>query len=155
MKPGPYQRQPSPSGQRDKSTGLGTRKLVTLAKSLAPLSLGVDEEVLLAQPFSEVSPCPQACRPGRPACKSQHHWALHRIIEIKRFAGVDINSPKALASPLSRASAWQTRGTPVSLAPNSPSWSSPPQPPAADSVGSQVEALCLTPTSLPVTIHLF
>lgn len=78
---------------------------MTLAKSSAPLSLGVDEEVLLAQPFSEVSPCPWAYRPRRPACKSQHNWALRRIIEIKRFAGVDINSPKALASPLSRAGA--------------------------------------------------
>ena len=104
---------------------------------------GVDEEALQAGPALHSALVPELPVSMQEASTTQ---ALERILEIRRFAGVDINSPKLPAQLLSRRCGPGGQGDSLSLGPNSPSWSGRP------AVSSVLRVLCPTPTPLSVPV---
>ena len=106
---------------------------------------GVDEEALQAGPALHSALVPELPVSMQEASTTQ---ALERILEIRRFAGVDINSPKLPAQLLSWRCGPGGQGDSLSLGPNSPSWSGRP------AVSSVLRVLCPTPTPLSVPVPL-
>lgn len=105
----------------------------------------MDEEALQAGPALHSALVPELPVSMQEASTTQ---ALERILEIRRFAGVDINSPKLPAQLLSQRCGPGGQGDSLSLGPNSPAWSGRP------AISSALRALCPTPTPLPVPVPL-